>query len=131
MTTKELIEILQKADPTGNAHIRMEGGIPWFAQLKEGYWDGPYSYIDKDGNWVYTTKEDKVDLYLVDVYDFVVRQTENSKEIPIWDEVKSKFKFELGYSMEHQRIERESKILDEAKSAYDEWTEYLRERNTK
>ena len=85
MTTKELIEMLQKADPTGNAHIRMEGGIPWFAELKEGYWDGPYSYLDEDGNWVYTTKGDKVDLHMIDVYDFVVRQTEGSKEIPTWD----------------------------------------------
>jgi hypothetical protein len=68
---------------------------------------------------------------MIDVYDFVVRQTESSKEIPTWDEVKSKFKFELGYSMEHQRIEREKNILEEAKAAYNEWTEYLREWNHK
>lgn len=71
MTTSEFIEILKKADPSGEAHIRMEGGIPLFAELKPGYWDGPYSYIDKDDNYVYTSAGSKVDIYCVDIWDFV------------------------------------------------------------
>lgn len=50
MTTSEFIKMLQDADPSGEAHIRMSGGVPKYAELKEGYWDGPYSYIDSDGN---------------------------------------------------------------------------------
>ena len=52
MTTSQFIKMLQEADPSGEAHIRMEGGIPLFAELKPGYWDGPYEYIDEDDNYL-------------------------------------------------------------------------------
>jgi hypothetical protein len=58
MTTKEFIKILQDADPSGEAHIRMEGGIPMYAELKAGYWDGPYAYIE-DGKYVYSAEGSK------------------------------------------------------------------------
>ena len=48
MTTSQFIKMLQEADPSGEAHIRMDGGIPLFAELKPGYWDGPYEYIDEE-----------------------------------------------------------------------------------
>ena len=50
MKTSEFIKMLQEADPSGEAHVRMYGGVPKFAELKPGYWDGPYSYIDEEGN---------------------------------------------------------------------------------
>lgn len=114
MTTSEFIKMLQEADPSGNAHVRMEGGIPMSAVPKPGYWDGPYSFIDDEGNYVYTTKESKVDIYCLDIWDFVERHEKLS-----WDEVKEKFKFDLTYSFPEQRKEREDVILKEAKEAYD------------
>lgn len=118
MKTKEFIKMLQDADPSGEAHIRMEGGIPRFAELKPGYWDGPYSYIDEDGNWNYSTQGDKVDIHCTEVDDFVDDMV-GTYRIPEWEEVTSKFKFSLGYSIESQRKERENKILEIAKEAYD------------
>ncbi len=117
MTTKEFIKILQDADPSGEGHIRMSGGIPYAAIEKEGYWDGPYSYIDQDGNYVYTTKGYKVDIYCTEIYDFVEDNTRRGKTT--WEDIESKFKFELGYSNAGQRNEREESILKQAKEAYD------------
>ena len=119
MKTSEFIKMLQKEDPTGEAHIRMSGGVPYAAVLKEGYWDGPYSYIDEDGNWNYTTAGSKVDIYCKDIGDLVYDMV-HTYHIPTWEEVESKFKFSLGYSIEEQRKERENGILKEAREAYDD-----------
>lgn len=62
MTTGQLIKLLQEADPSGEAHMRMEGGIPWFVECKPGYYDGAYSYIDENKNFVYSTEGWKVDV---------------------------------------------------------------------
>lgn len=113
--------MLQDADPSGNAHIRMSGGIPYAAIEKEGYWDGPYTYIDKDGNYVYTTKGTKIDIYCTDIYDFVEENT--NRGISKWEDIESKFKFELTYSDPTQRKETEQKILDQAKKSFDEINE--------
>src|SRR6478736_6177195 len=104
MTTAEFIKILQVADPKGTAHIRMEGGIPLFAELKEGYWDGPYSYMDEEGNYVYSTRGSKVDIHCMDIWSFVERNFTHG--ITTFDDIEKKFKFELGYSIESQRKER-------------------------
>lgn len=117
MTTLEFIEILKKADPSGEAHIRMEGGIPLFAELKPGYWDGPYSYIDKDDNYVYTSAGSKVDIYCVDIWDFVERNMNRNTK---WEEIEKKFKFELTYSIKEHRDERANSILKQAKEAYND-----------
>lgn len=114
--------MLQNADPTGEAHIRMYGGIPTCVVEKEGYWDGPYSYIDEDKNWVYTTKGMKVDIYTTEISDFVCDMI-STYRIPTWEEIKSKFKFELSYSDEKHRKEKEESILKEAKDAYDDEVE--------
>lgn len=119
MTTSEFIEMLKAEDPSGNSHLRFPEGIPIFVEKKEGYWDGPYSYLDEDNNWVYTTAGNKVDVYMLDIYDFVEKQIDTFN-IPEWETVKEKFKFDLGYSIESQRKEREDRILSEAKKAYDE-----------
>lgn len=125
MKTSEFIKMLQEADPSGEAHVRMSGGVPKFAELKAGYWDGPYSYIDEDGNWTYSTEGNKVDIHCIDIDDFVDRQI-GSYRIPEWEEVASKFKFNLGYSIESQRKEREDGILKSAKEAYDDLVEMYR-----
>lgn len=122
MTTSEFIEILKKADPSGDAHIRMEGGIPLFAELKPGYWDGPYSYIDKDDNYVYTSAGSKVDIYCVDIWDFVERNMNRNTK---WEEIEKKFKFELTYSIKEHRDERANSILKQAKEAYNDIMEIL------
>lgn len=118
MTTSEFIKILQKADPDGSAHVRMSGGIPIFAELKPGYWDGPYHYLDKDGNWVYSSRGSKVDIWCQEIDDFV-HEMVDTYNTPTWEEVKSKFKFELTYSNPEQRKEREDGILKQAKESYD------------
>jgi len=118
MTTKEFIKMLQDADPTGESHIRMEGGIPMYVERKPGYWDGPYSYFDEGGNWVYSTEGSKVDISCVDRYDYVSDMF-STYHIPTWEEVLSKFKFSLGYSIESQRKEREESSLKDAKEAYE------------
>jgi len=113
MKTKEFIKMLQDADPSGEAHVRLEGGVPKFAELKPGYWDGPYKYIDEDGNYVYSTKGNKVDIWSTEIWDFVenlhMRNT-------TWEEIKVKFKFE---GIDKDRIER---VLLEAKEAFDDIT---------
>jgi hypothetical protein len=118
MKTSEFIKMLQEADPSGEAHIRMEGGVPFAAELKPGYWDGPYSYIDEDGNWNYSTQGNKVDIHCKDVYDMVYDMVD-AYRIPEWKDVEAKFKFSLGYSIESQRKERENGVLKEAKEAYE------------
>lgn len=117
MTTSEFIKMLKEADPSGEAHIRMEGGIPTFAELKPGYWDGPYSYIDKDGNYVYTTSNNKVDIHCLDIWDFIENNITRETK---WEEIKSKFKFDLSYSFKEHRDERSNSILKKAKEAYDD-----------
>lgn len=119
MKTKDFIKMLQEADPSGEAHIRMEGGIPRFAELKPGYWDGPYSYLDEEGNWVYSTEGDKVDIHCLDRYDYVSDMF-STHNIPTWEEVRSKFKFSLGYS---DSSEREENSLADAKEAFEHCTE--------
>ena len=116
MTTKEFIKILQEADPEGNGHIRMDGGIPKFAIAKEGYWDGAYAYINENGEYVYSTKGYKVDIHCEDVWSYVEDKYRRGMK---WEEMEKNFKFELGYAIESQRKEREQRILDQAKEAFE------------
>lgn len=77
MKTKELIEQLQKVDPSGELHIVLPSGdIPWFAMSEPGYWNGCYSYLvtdeeDEDKKWVHSIKEAKVTIVGVSPYDFI------------------------------------------------------------
>jgi hypothetical protein len=123
MTTSEFIKMLQEADPSGQAHIRMEGGIPIFAELKEGYWDGPYSYIDADGNYVYSSAGMKVDIHCRDIDGFVDYHFDLFEENN-WENIKKMFKFELGgYAIASQRNERAERIINHAKEAWDRYYE--------
>lgn len=118
MTTKEFIKLLQDADPSGEAHVRMSGGIPVYAELKPGYWDGPYAYIDKDGNYIYSSKGNKVDISCQDISDYVEHHFD-IHDSNNWEDIKNKFKFELTYSIPEQRKEREDRIIAQAKEAWD------------
>jgi|SRR6185312_12673712 len=130
MTTKKFIEMLRKADPTGEGHIRMSGGIPTFAVAKEGYWDGPYTYLDDDGNYVLSIQGYKVDISTTDLYDFVINNMEHyyykfHDKNEEWGKIKSKFKFEIGgYANASQRNERADNLLKEAKEYFDEWYDH-------
>lgn len=127
MKTKDFIKMLQDADPEGEGYIRMDGGIPYHAEAKEGYWDGPYSYIDEDGNYVYSIEGYKVDIYCNEIDDFVSNLV-NIHEPNNWEKIKSKFKFKLGgYCVEGQRNERAERVLKQAKEAFDMITEFKKD----
>jgi len=133
MKTKEFIEILQKADPSGEAHIRMpDGGIPYYAELKPGYWDGPYSYLDENGKWIYTIEGNKVDVWQRDKYDFVWEIVEDTNPWIItkeeaWELVKSKFDVRMGgYAIESQRNDRVDGFFKGVKEPFEDAWEHHR-----
>lgn len=121
MTTGEFIKMLQKEDPSGKLHIRMPGGVPYFAESKEGYWDGPYFYIDEEGNMVYSSLDGKVDVHCLDVSGFVEQNFSlNFPGRNTWEDIRKKFKFKLGnYAVKEHQIQRQEQILTEAKEAFD------------
>jgi hypothetical protein len=119
MTTKELIKMLQDADPTGEAHVRMSGGIPYLAEAKPGYWDGPYSYLDEDGNWVESSKGTKIDIWTMDIWDFVERQLDINEDAE-FESIKEKIKFDLSGTKENNQKYRIDPLLKKAKEAFDE-----------
>lgn len=64
MRIGQLVEMIRKADPTGEAFIMDdEFSVPRFFESKEGYWDGAYYYIDEQGRYVKEDKEYKVDVH--------------------------------------------------------------------
>lgn len=115
MTTKEFIKMLQEADPSGECHIRMPGGIPIHAEHKEGYWDGPYSYINEEGQYMYTTQGSKVDIHTYDIEDFVESNYSIGKT---WEDIEKLFVFDLTYSNKESRDERANSILAQAKESF-------------
>lgn len=120
MTTNEFIEMLRKADPKGEGHLRMSGGVPRYAEAKEGYWDGPYQYIDDDGNFVTSIAGYKVDIHCTDIEDFasdLADRAENQK----WEDIEGKFKFELGgYSNTNQRNDRIKGYIERARGSWEQ-----------
>lgn len=131
MKTKDFIKMLQDADPSGEAHIRWGEGVPTHAVLKEGYWDGPFSYINEDGQYVDSIEGMKVDIYSTYPNDIISEEIDynwNSYLDPIdglWDKVKERFKFEYGgYANESQRMEREERFLREPKEHFDWWVDH-------
>ena len=72
MKVKDLIKYLQEADPTGERHVRVDGGAIFGCEPKPGYWDGPYQYIDWDRKkYVISTKGDKVDIRTMSYEDWI------------------------------------------------------------
>ena len=97
MKSKDFIKKLQEEDPTGEAYVRCGDGAVTHFELKPGYWDGPYEYVDKKGNLVISNQGQKVDVWTV------------SYESWIWehDGDYSKIKFDLG-ALVHVKEEIES-----------------------
>ena len=77
MTTSELIKMLRKADPEGDAHVRVNGECPTFVEMKPGYWDGSYSYIE-DGEFHISDKGVKVDIHTMDLEWWLMDNDANS-----------------------------------------------------
>ena len=120
MTTSEFIKLLQDEDPSGTAHIRMDGGFPKFAILKEAYYDGGYSYINGNNEYVTTNKSgSKIDIYCMDIDLFV----ETNMNINItWEEIKNKFVFDF-YGSEECVKEQCEWTLNKAKESFETWKE--------
>lgn len=131
MKTKEFIEMLQKADPTGEGYVRLPGGgAPWFAEPKEGYWDGPYQYLELgeekkyypyDSVLVTSNKGYKIDIH--------VMETDNI----IWDEdgdidaIKKRLRYDVGEDREKkawEHVEKEAAaVCDHHTKSVVEWTQ--------
>lgn len=110
MTTREFIEMLQKEDPSGNGHIRIGHYCTFIAESKEGYWDGPYSYLKnkwgKDMIWKHTSNGYKVDIHCVDVDQFVEYFDGD------FDEVKKHLEFDYSNYCDKKQIkDRENRTL--------------------
>lgn len=138
MTTKEFIKILQEADPSGEAHIRMDGGVPEFVELKEGYWDGPYKYIDADDRMVTTTKGMKVDVYCRDysyyIWDDLEWNSYQETEDGLFEKLKQRFVFDYGVTYENLPQHRKDDIdrfHKKLKEDLDEYIAYKRESDQK
>jgi len=127
MKTKDFIKMLQEADPSGEAYVRLPGGgAPYFAEHKEGYWDGPYQYLEPlDPNkprsydntrLVTSSLGSKVDIHIIDSTS-IVWEEEGKME-----NIKPRFRFEFdNYAIKSQRSDREERmwksIEDEARYA--------------
>src|SRR3972149_1193684 len=137
MTTAEFIKMLQEADPDGTAHVRMEGGVPYYAEHKAGYYDGPYEYIDENDRFVLTNLGDKVDIYCKNPADILWDGHWTPWGDPYdvaWEKLKAKFVVDFGaYANEEQRNERVDSFFKSRKEEFDSmiasqgpsWEEHL------
>lgn len=129
MTTKELIELLQEADPDGTSHIRLTGGIPRYILFKDN--DEPYHYIDENGNFITKSSGTKVDIYCDDVFEFVLNKHTTLDSL---DEIKNTFIFDDDVDIEYKNliireVEDSYRIIDtNIKQLYDESLSQMRER---
>lgn len=121
MKTKDFIKMLQEADPSGEAYVRIDGGAPAYAWLKEGYWDGPYAYLDEDGTYVKSTAGMKVDIYTRTPEDIV---WDNRGDI---EKIKKKIRIDYTYLNDDREKQFWEYIEEEAKTAR-EWDEQSKER---
>jgi len=118
MKTKDFIKMLQEEDPSGEGYLRIGNGDPIiFVTQNEGYWDGPYSYIEQgeDGEpiWVQSTKGYKVDVYTMDLFQLAERFQGN------WEEMEKHIRVEYTYldngKKEKSFIEHAKKECEEKK----------------
>lgn len=117
MKTKDFIKMLQKADPTGEGYIRLPGGgAPWFAEVKEGYWDGSYQYLELGDEKKYYPHDSilvtSIKGYKVDIN---VMETDSI----IWDEngdierIKKRLRFEFDGYHPNQVKEKINKLWND------------------
>ena len=118
MKTKEFIKMLQEEDPSGESYLRINGGCISSVCSKPGYWDGPYSYLERDKNgkpiWIQSTKASKIDVYIMDMFDFAERFDGN------WEEMEKHIRVEYDYL---DNGERKQQFIKFAKKECDEYNE--------
>ena len=118
MKTKDFIKLLQEEDPSGEGYVRIGQGPITAVVQKEGYWDGPYSYLEKgeDGKPVYveTTLGYKVDIYTMDLYDFAERFQGD------WEEMKKHIRVEYNYLDDGKREKEFLKLAEKECAEYKE-----------
>ena len=126
MKTKDFIKMLQEEDPTGECHIRFNGDPIWGVEQKEGYWDGPYNYIEKgeDGKYIWTasTKGHKVDIHTMDMFDFAEQFDGN------WEEIRKHIRVEYDYL---DKGEREKQFINHAEKECKEYNDIVVQYKTK
>lgn len=132
MKTKDFIKMLQKADPEGEGYVRLPwGGAPWFAEAKEGYWDGPYQYLeDIDPNkpnlhkkrLVTSTEGYKVDIHVLE-FDSIVWEEKGDM-----DKIRKRIRVDYTYVRDDNKKDFWKNIEEEAEHAreydkrfLDEW----------
>src|SRR6056297_1666231 len=126
MKTKELIEILQKADPSGECHVRVNtesgAGTPLGAERVPGYYDGCYSYVE-DGIMHFSIEGNKVDLHIMDEEGWA----ENYPET--WED-KIDFHFGAYVYKEHQdeKIKRIKKAMSDVSKEMREINQAIQDR---
>jgi len=82
MKTKEFIKMLQEEDPSGEGYLRVQGGAIYGVESKAGYWDGNYSYYDKDTEILHITSDNyKIDVLTISPEDIVWYENGNMDEI--------------------------------------------------
>jgi hypothetical protein len=95
MKTKDFIKMLQKEDPSGEGFLRINNEPILFVESKEGYWDGPYNYIERDEDdkmvWVQSTQGYKVDVMTMDMFLFAEYYSGD------WEEIKKHIKINYTY----------------------------------
>lgn len=111
--------MLQEADPTGEGFIRLGDGIPIFAEPKEGYWDGPFAYIDENGNYIQSTKGYKIDIYAWSISEFV-EQHFDFNDPNNWEYIKGMIKSDTTYANKADRDDKHDKLVSRGKKMYDE-----------
>jgi hypothetical protein len=87
MKTKRLIELLQKADPSGELECCIGNADIHYVERMEAYWDGRLQVLQRDEsnpyyNIVgakYTCKGDKVKIHPLSIHDAI----ENDPDLPI------------------------------------------------
>lgn len=131
MKTKDFIKMLQEEDPTGEGYVRVNGGAITFCEAKEGYWDGAYTYFDRDTRtWHSSTQGYKIDVHTI-TWEDVVWELNGDME-----KIKEKLKPDYSGYVNGKEYEENfwKKVEEEAVSAkqtYDKLTQEMFERTTK
>lgn len=102
MKTKQLIRLLNEVDPSGEAYVCIDRKPIYFIELKEGYWDGSYNYLEyknKQFTWVESTEGNKIDIHTMNLFDFVARFDGD------FDKVKNHIKFKYTYTTNDKKNE--------------------------
>lgn len=127
MTTGELIEALKTADPSGELHVRMAGGIPKYVYALHGYYDGHYTYL-KDDKMHYSTRGSKVDI-MCWTEDEVIEDAfsdhdfSNKTKEEAWQIILGYFNIEWNKDMNPENDWKSERILKRIKEWFEiEWS---------